>query len=41
MPRICLTFEELTLFEDEEAAYTHVVMYANVTDSGGADRGEG
>ncbi len=36
MPRVRLTFEDLTLFEDEEAGDTHVAMYASVTDASGA-----
>jgi hypothetical protein len=36
MPRVRLTFEDLTLFEDEEAGDTHVAVYASVTDANGS-----
>ncbi|MGW9022694.1 hypothetical protein ACWGQ5_00340 [Streptomyces sp. NPDC055722] len=35
MTRIRLTFESLTLFQDEEAGDTHMAVYATVTDTAG------
>ncbi|MGW3101367.1 hypothetical protein [Streptomyces sp. NPDC001100] len=39
MPRIRLTFQSLSLFEDEEAGDTHMAMYATVKDAAGNQLG--
>src|SRR5712692_330200 len=35
MPRTRISFNSLTLFEDEESGDTHMAMYATIRDSGG------